>query len=294
MAMNTSNLDDLRRRIDEIDDRLHDLVIERAAAVEAVAALKRRGGVAVIQPGREALILRRLVARHKGRFPRPVLVRLWREIISGTIMMQGDFAVAVPVLEGKPDYCDLARDHYGSHTPMIAFHSVGEVLRALAEGRAAVGVLPMPAEGEGEPWWPLLAVGGAAAPRVIARLPFAGRGNARGEGGLDALVIGHGETDPTGDDRSLIALETEAELSRARLIGALNGAGLAVTLFALHEPVGTGAWSLVEIDDMVTPEDPRLVKALEPLGTRVARIAPLGCYAKPFAPAALGSPGNGR
>jgi chorismate mutase / prephenate dehydratase len=287
-----SSLDDLRRRIDEIDDQLHDLVMERATIVEAVAASKKETRTPAVRPGREAQILRRLVQRHRGGFPRPVLVRLWREIFSGAVMMQGEFAVAVSALEEMPDYWDIARDHFGSQTPMIAFHSLGEVLRSLAEGRVAAAVLPLPAEGEREPWWPLLAHSRAAAPRIFARLPFGGRGNARGDGGLDALAIGHGDPDPTGDDRSFVALELAGELSRARLIAALKDAGLTVTLFAEHRDSGT-AWNLLEIDDMVSEGDPRLAKALAPL-SMVLRVAHLGSYPKPLAPAALGLRANGR
>ncbi|HEX7967933.1 MAG TPA: chorismate mutase [Stellaceae bacterium] len=286
MATSTSTLDDLRRRIDQIDNQLHDLIMQRAEIVEAVAGTKKRGGIATVRPGREAAVLRRLVERHKGRFPRAILVRLWRELISGAVALQGDFTVAVYAPAERPDYWDLARDHYGSHMPMLAFHSAGEVLRALSEGRAAVGVLPMPAEGESAPWWPLLASSGAGAPHIIARLPFAGRGNARGESG-DALVIGHAEFDATGDDRSFIIVEKQGELSRARLIAALKEAGLAVTLFAAHEPDGAAALNLVEIDDLVRPDDTRLQQALHPLREQVARVMPLGAYARPFATAAL-------
>src|ERR1700686_3983761 len=250
MATSISALDDLRRRIDQIDDQLHDLIMQRAEIVESVARAKKRGGIATVRPGREAALLRRLVERHRGPFPRTVLVRLWRELISGAISVQGEFAVAVHAPGALPDYWDLARDHFGSHMPMQAFHSAGEVLRALSEGRAAVGVLPMPAEGESAPWWPLLTASGATAPRVIARLPFAGRGNARGEN-TNALVMGYAEFDPTGPDRSFLAFELQGDLSRARLIGALNDAGLAVTLFAAHAADGTAAWNLVEIDDLV-------------------------------------------
>ena len=176
MATRTSNLDDLRRRVDEIDDRLHDLVMQRAEVVEAIARMKKRDGVASVHPGREALILRRLVARHRGPFPRAVLVRLWRELVSGAITIQGNFAVGVYMPGATPDYWDLARDHYGSHTPMVAFHSVGEALRAWGEARVAVVVLPMPAEGEAAPWWPLLTASGANVPQIVARLPFAGAG----------------------------------------------------------------------------------------------------------------------
>ena len=286
MATSTVSLDELRRRIDEIDDQMHDLIMQRAEVVEAIAGTKKRGKVPVVRPGREALILRRLVGRHRGRFPRAVMVRLWRELISGTVAIQGDFTVAVCVPEDRPGYWDLARDHYGSHASMVAYHSVGEVLRALAEGRAAAGVLPMPIEGERDPWWQLLAVSGASAPRVMARLPFAGRGNARGDDG-DVLVVGYADPDPTGDDRSLIVIEAHRELSRARLIAALKDAGLPVTFFVAHEPDVEVAWNLVEIDDLVTAGDSRVQKALKPLGERILRVAPIGGYARPFAPAAL-------
>jgi chorismate mutase / prephenate dehydratase len=289
MTASAASLDDLRRRIDEIDDALHELIMERIAVVERIAGTKQRAGIVAIRPGREAQILRRLVARHRGAMPRATLVRIWRELISGAIALQGDFAVAVSAAADRADYWDLARDHFGSHTPMTVYHSIGEVLRAVGEKRAAIGVLPMPVEGEPTPWWPLLAGAGAAAPRVIARLPFGSRGNARGDGGVDALAIGHGTPDPTGADRSLVALETDGEISRARLIDTLKGVGLTVTLFAAVERENERRWSLVELDDMVAAGDPRLARALALLGERVAGIAHLGGYAKPLPPAALGA-----
>jgi chorismate mutase len=286
MSRSTSPLDDLRRRIDEIDDQLHDLLMRRAEVVEAVAASKKTDAVPALRPGREALILRRLVGRHAGRFPRPILVRIWRELLSGTIGMQGEFAVAVYAAEQAPGIWDLARDHFGSHTPMLAYRSHGEVLRAVTEGRAMIGVLPMPEEGARDPWWRLLVATDLAAPRVIARLPFAGRGNARSEGG-DALVIGGGEAERTGADRSLLVIETSGEVSRARLIGALAGAGLAPTFFAGLAPSGSLTWNLVEIDDFVAVDDSRLLQALAPLGDKAGRVYSLGSYARPFAPADL-------
>lgn len=289
MTASAVSLDDLRRRIDEIDDELHDLIMERIAVVERIAGTKQRDGIVAIRPGREAQILRRLVARHRGPMSRAMLVRVWRELISGAIALQGDFAVAVSAVDERSDYWDLARDHFGSHTPMTVYHSVSEVLRAVGEKRAAIGVLPMPVEGEPTPWWPLLAGAGAAAPRVLARLPFGSRGNARGDGGVDALAIGHGTPDPTGDDRSLVAFETDGEVSRARLIDTLKSVGLRVTLFAAFERENERRWSLVELDDVVHADDPRLVRALALLAERIAGIAHLGGYAKPLPPAALGA-----
>ena len=126
----------LRRRIDEIDDRLQDLLIERMEIVSRVADSKQRsGGVAPHQPAREAEILRRLVARNNGALPAASLVRIWRELLAATTRMQGAFTVAVYAPPAAPGFWDIARDHYGSHTPMLTFGSATQVIRAVAEGQ---------------------------------------------------------------------------------------------------------------------------------------------------------------
>src|SRR6185437_8636585 len=132
MSDSASDLEDLRRRIDEIDDRLQDLLIERIEIVSRVGAHKRNsGGVAAHQPAREAAIIRRLLARNRGAFPPAGLVRMWRELLAATTRLQGAFAVAVYSPAEMPGFWDLARDHYGSHTTMQAYRSIGQVIRAV-------------------------------------------------------------------------------------------------------------------------------------------------------------------
>ncbi|MGH6962604.1 MAG: chorismate mutase, partial [Dongiaceae bacterium] len=88
-----SAIDDLRRQIDEIDTHLHDLLIRRSAVVAEIGALKGDGGEGnrngFFRPGREALIIRRLVERHRGSLPRATIVRMWREMLSATLRQQG-------------------------------------------------------------------------------------------------------------------------------------------------------------------------------------------------------------
>jgi chorismate mutase / prephenate dehydratase len=281
MTSQPLNLDELRRRIDGVDDRIHDLIMERAEIVETIAALKRDTGMPALRPGREAKIVRRILGRHRGHFPRQSLLRIWRELLGGTTAMQGRFAVAVRVNESGAGPWDLARDHYGTYIPMLALRGAGEVLSAVAEERAMVGVLPMPDETERAPWWPQLVGAGAHALCVIARLPFGGAGNAR-DGDGDALVIGRGEAEATGADRSLIVVETEGEVSRARLSAAFEAAGQKVTFFAQHVPSPGMVWNLIELDDLVKPGDSSLDAALKPLGDRVRDVRLLGAYAQPL------------
>ena len=286
-----SDLEQLRRRIDEIDDRLQDLLIERIDVVSRVAAHKRgNGGVAAHQPAREAEIIRRLVARNHGALPPATLVRMWRELLAATTRLQGAFTIAVFAPPQTLGFWDIARDHYGSHAPMLAFGSTAQVIRAVTEGQAAIGVLPMPQEEEPDPWWRHLLSTHENAPHVIARLPFGGRGNARSDG-ADALAIGGGAIgggaeQETGRDRTLIATENAPDISRGRMVSILSALGLTCTFMASCEHA-EGVNTLIEFDGFVAAADPRLDRFREQLGPALYRLLRFGGYAVPLTAAEL-------
>jgi chorismate mutase len=293
--MTPPSLEDLRRSIDQLDDALQDVLIRRAEVVAAVARQKQADATPPLRPGREAQILRRLIARHHGPFPRPMLVRLWRELLSGTIAMQAELPIAVFAPNSTAGLWDLARDHYGSHVPMTGLRSTGEVIGAVSDGRAALGVLPLPGQGpeqgEAESWWRLLNPGDVPKPRVIARLPFGARGNARSEDG-DALVISRIEPEPSGVDRSLFIIEIGEEVSRMRVVDTLGSAGLPAFFLAGSDGGGDAAAQLIEVEGWLAADDPGLKSALAALGGRILRVASLGGYAVPLTPAELGETGR--
>jgi chorismate mutase len=264
-------LDDVRRRIDEVDDRLHDLLMERARLVESAARAKQSDKVEPFRPGREAQILRRLVGRHRGRFPRPALVRLWRELLGGTVAMQAPLSVAL-----SGDVRDLARDHFGSQAPLLPLVSPDEVIAAVAEGRATVGVVPVPENGGGaDPWW-LRLDAEREGPRIIARLPFGTVGSAIDEC-HDAFVLAAMAADASGDDCTLFAIRAARDLAASSLTDAF----LAVQLDAAPLAATRAGAYLVEIDALVAPGEARLEEALARIGGS-AGAAWLGCYARPL------------
>jgi chorismate mutase-like protein len=276
------SLDKLRSEIDRIDDALHDLLIQRSRVVERVGSLKETGAQAVLRPGREAEIVRRLVARHQGRFPKQSLIRIWRELIGGMCAIQGPVSVAVFMPERGAGYLELARDHYGAYTPATALRSCGQVVRAVAEGSATVGVLPMPDREDVEPWWTSLMGDSADLPRIIARLPFAGPGGGRGDG-IEALAIARLTPEPTGYDRSWLAMETVPDISRGRLRSVLGAAGLEPTVMAATQRSEDSWLHLVEISGAISADDRRIQRLLERKDP-VLHCVHLGGYPVPLGP----------
>ncbi len=282
MPPSKTALEELRREIDQIDNQLHDLLMRRAQVVERIGVAKGPGGV-ILRPGREAVILRRLMARHTGSFPAAVVVRMWREMMAALTRLQGPFAVAVYAPEDRRGFWDVARDHFGSFVPMTAVNTPAAAVRAVSEGTATVGIVPYPAEDERDPWWRFLVSSDGRTPRVVARLPFGSRGNARGED-HDALVIALIPHEPTGDDRTMLGVELGHDLSRGRLKDTLEAAGLsAVGFCSWHGREANGAsLHLVEVADFVDPQDPRLSALVERLGDIPARVNTIGGYAVPL------------
>ena len=284
MLSTQAELDELRRRLDRIDDSLQDLLIERLEVVGRVAAEKRTGRIAPHVPAREAEIIRRLVRRQEDSFPAGTLVRIWRELLAATVRLQGPFAVAVYAPPEALGVWDLARDHYGSHTPMTAYQSTFQVIRAVVERQIAVGVLPIPQDGDSDPWWRHLLSLDAEAPRVISRLPFGPRGNVRPDSG-DALAIGFGAQQPSGRDRTLLATENAVEISRGRMVAAFSSVGLSCTFMVSCEHA-EAANTLIEVDGFVPLADPRLSELRARLGGDLFRLMAVGGYPVPLETAA--------
>lgn len=219
----------LRAELDGVDDALHDTLMRRAEIVAQVASLGAKGRVP-LRPGREASIIRRLLARNHGSLAPATLVRVWREMLAGSSAQQNPMTIVT----GEAGLDAPVREHFGGLTRPVAMDP-GSAIAQVGRGDAALAVLPFPSETAR--WWTALLDEGRW-PRIyiVARLPFWAR-----EGAVEALVLSAAAPDASGDDRSLIAgIEPET----------LAEAGFAVVVVY---PGG-----LVEVNGLVTLEDPRL------------------------------------
>ncbi len=277
--MSEHSLKDLRRKIDAIDDNIHDLLMQRAEVVAHVASAKGISRKELpIRPAREANMLRRLASHHTGPFPFEALARIWSEMIAAFTQIQADYSIAVFVDDENQSMWDLARDQFGAQTPIIPIASMRDALDQVFEDKVAVAVLPAPTSENSHPWWTSLCV--ANAPKVISRLPFAGVGNVRGEV-MAALAVAKLTCEPTGKDRTLMVIETKDPLSRQALHDLIKRAKLELkftTSVQEEEP-----WMhLVEVDDFVENDDPRL--ELIEVRDVVQRLHIIGSYAEVIGP----------
>jgi chorismate mutase / prephenate dehydratase len=281
--MDSPSLDSLRQEIDAIDSELHAMVRRRADLVDRISAAKPPGGLA-LRPGREAQVMRQRLATHQGPFPSTAIYRMWREMMCAfTLMQTPDLKIAICRPADQPGYWDLARDHFGCQIPFVANDTPAQVLAAVRANPSTIGVVPTPIESDATPWWPLLAGRDATLPNVVARLPFLDMPNARARG-ISAFVLARMEPEVSGDDRTLVSVESATGLSRNRIAGALAKVGLPAFTSALDQVAGGVHHYLVELPGVLADGDERLLELGTALGLTSGRVAAIGAYAVPAAP----------
>lgn len=286
----TKELEDIRKTIDSIDNRVHDLLMERASLVADVARAKKKNNLQIVQPAREARMLRRLIGRHKGPLPRETIVRIWRELVGSVSLLQTGFEVVVAAgPNSAEDIWDTARNYFGSVLPMKKAAGTLAAFGVVREGEASFAVLPWPSdEPEGtnpQPWWSFLGhqEHNERPVRIVCALPFGGSEEELKHYDQRAVVLSRIEFNESGEDRSFVFLETAEPISRGRLIDVFKKTGLGVQRVNLHisHDHGTLARHLIEVDGYLTADDKRLGEVTATIEQDNAYISVVGGYPVP-------------
>ena len=146
-----ARLQEIRTRIDALDEKIQALISERATCAEHVAKIKQDGGGAgqrFYRPEREAEILRRIRERNRGPLSDSEMVRLFREIISACLALEQPLTVAYLGPEGTFTQA-AALKHFGHSVNTLALPAIDVVFREVESGKAHYGVVPVENSTEG-------------------------------------------------------------------------------------------------------------------------------------------------
>jgi chorismate mutase/prephenate dehydratase len=144
-----SKLDDLRARIDAIDEAILGQLDERAKLAEQAAEAKREAGAAsYYDPERERAVLDRLAGKGAGKFPNQAIKPVFREIMSGCLSLQTPITVVFLGPEGAFSHM-AARHLFGLAARYREAATINGVFDAVRRGDAISGVVPVENSAEG-------------------------------------------------------------------------------------------------------------------------------------------------
>ncbi|KFE48388.1 MULTISPECIES: prephenate dehydratase [Pseudomonas] len=151
--MSEQELKALRVRIDSLDEKVLELISERARCAQEVARVKMsslaEGEVPVFyRPEREAAVLRRVMDRNRGPLSNEEMARLFREIMSSCLALEQPLKVAYLGPEGTFTQA-AAMKHFGHAVISLPMAAIDEVFREVVAGAVNFGVVPVENSTEG-------------------------------------------------------------------------------------------------------------------------------------------------
>ena len=90
------DIEDWRKKIDEVDRKLVELLSERAKAAIAIGRLKRDTSLPIYEPDRERVVFQNVQGANPGPLPGRDLVRIYERIIDVMRNIQKEEIVSAP------------------------------------------------------------------------------------------------------------------------------------------------------------------------------------------------------
>jgi chorismate mutase / prephenate dehydratase len=145
------DLQDMRNRIDSIDEKIHALLNERARCAKQVGLTKQAQGLHTAdfyRPEREAQVLRKALERNQGPLRNEEIVRLFREIMSACLAQEEPLKVGFLGPEGTFSQQAVLK-HFGHSVRALPLSAINEVFEEVQAGHADFGVVPIENSTEG-------------------------------------------------------------------------------------------------------------------------------------------------
>jgi chorismate mutase len=190
------NLNQLRDAIDCLDEEILQALTKRMKLSDRVIAAKN--GVAAFRPGREAALVRQLVAKSKanGQDLAPeVILGVWRQIMAASLSRQnGEVACAV-----HHQVMPAAAWHMGSALAAMVDEKIAPLINAVAANQCRYALVPADHHHSDL----LVCLDQHHSLKIIARTPLYDM-----QAVHRAFIIADYLPDPSGDDISLYAVRT--------------------------------------------------------------------------------------
>jgi chorismate mutase/prephenate dehydratase len=142
------SVDVLRKKIDQIDEKVVNLLNDRALLALRIGQSKSSRKQKVYVPGREKEILQRLSALGRGPLPAASIRSVYREVISACRSLEEPLKVIF--FGAEATYSHLAaKEQFGSSAELQPASSIPAVFQEVAQDRATFGVVPIENSTEG-------------------------------------------------------------------------------------------------------------------------------------------------
>ena len=136
------SLDELRRKIDELDHQLVKLLNERARVVVEIGKLKNKTAKPVYAPDREKEVFARIIKANEGPLPDKCLTAIWRELMSGSFVLERPLRIGYLGPGGSFSH-NAAMLKFGQSVEYEPLADITSIFDEVSKGHCDLGLAPV-------------------------------------------------------------------------------------------------------------------------------------------------------
>src|SRR6266545_1515041 len=142
MGDTPDSLDQLRTRIDQLDEQIIALLNQRAQIVVQIGRLKQQQNQPIYAPDREKVVLEKIRKLNRGPLPDRTLDAVYRELMSGSFALEKPLRIAYLGPEGTFSHAAAAMK-FGSSVEYVPLTDIPSVFEEIVRGHADYGLVPV-------------------------------------------------------------------------------------------------------------------------------------------------------
>jgi chorismate mutase/prephenate dehydratase len=135
-------LEDLRKRIDELDLQLVKLLNERARVVVEIGKLKNKTGSQIYAPDREKEVFTKIAEANEGPLQDRCLVAIWRELMSGSFVLEKSLRIGYLGPGGSFSHT-AAMLKFGQSVEYEPLADILSIFDEVSKGHCDLGIVPV-------------------------------------------------------------------------------------------------------------------------------------------------------
>ncbi len=142
------SVDALRKKIDQVDEKIVEILNQRASLAQKIGHTKNEGKKEIYVPSREKQIFQRISTLNRGPLSEQAIRSIYREVLSASRSLEA--AIRIAYFGPEATFTHMAaRERFGSSTTFIPAPSITDVFQEVSQGRVEYGVVPVENSTEG-------------------------------------------------------------------------------------------------------------------------------------------------
>ena len=136
------NIENLRKKINQIDLQLVEMLNERARVVIEVGKIKQQNGGPIFAPDREKQVFETIKNANNGPLPNKCLVAIWRELMSGSFFLERPLRIGFLGPEGSFSHA-ASMLKFGQSVEYESITDIRSVFDEVSKGHCDYAVVPI-------------------------------------------------------------------------------------------------------------------------------------------------------